>query len=59
LLKRERVYRRHYRTRSEARVDIFDYVERCHIPRMRRRLEMLTRNDISFTVGEKARRSGQ
>lgn len=49
LLKRERVYRRYYRTRSEARADIFDYIERCHNPRMRRRLEMLTQNDLSLT----------
>ena len=26
-LKRERVYRRHYRTRSEARADLFEYIE--------------------------------
>ena len=30
LLKRERVYRRHYRTREEARADIFDYIERFY-----------------------------
>lgn len=40
VLKRERVNRQHYRTRGEARVDIFDYIERCHNPRQRRRLEM-------------------
>jgi putative transposase len=39
LLKRERVNRRHYRTHAEARADIFDYIERCHNPRQRRRLE--------------------
>ena len=38
LLKRERVNRRQYRTRAEARADIFDYIERCHNPRQRRRL---------------------
>lgn len=38
LLKRERVNRRQYRTRAEARVDIFDYIERWHNPRQRRRL---------------------
>jgi len=27
LLKRERVHRRHYRTRQEARTDVFDYIE--------------------------------
>ncbi|MDH5295760.1 MAG: IS3 family transposase [Nitrospirota bacterium] len=30
LLKRERVYRRQYRTRAEARADIFDYIERFY-----------------------------
>ena len=39
LLKRDRVYRRHYRTRAEARADVFDYIERFHNPRMRRRLQ--------------------
>ena len=39
LLKRERVNRRTYRTRAEARADIFDYIERFHNPRRRRRLE--------------------
>lgn len=39
LLKRERVYRRRYRTRSEARSDVFDYIECFHNPRRRRQLE--------------------
>lgn len=30
LLKRERIYQRHYRTRDEARADIFDYIERFY-----------------------------
>jgi len=30
LLKRERVHRRRYRTRAEARADIFDYIERFY-----------------------------
>lgn len=30
LLKRERVHRRDYRTRAEARTDIFDYIERFY-----------------------------
>ena len=30
LLKRERVHRRHYRTRAEARTDIFNYIERFY-----------------------------
>ena len=40
VLKRERVNRQHYRTRAEARADIFDYIERSHNPRQRRRLDM-------------------
>lgn len=40
MLKRERVYRRKYRTRSEARADVFDYIERFHNPRMQRRLDV-------------------
>ena len=32
VLKRERVNRQQYRTRTEARADIFDYIERCHNP---------------------------
>ena len=40
VLKRERVNRRQYRTRAEARADIFDYIERWHNPRQRRRLEL-------------------
>lgn len=38
-LKRERVNRRHYRTRAEARTDVFDYIERVHNGDRRRRLE--------------------
>lgn len=30
LLKRERVYRRRYQTRQEARTDVFDYIERFY-----------------------------
>ena len=39
VLKRERVYRHRYLTLSEARSDVFDYIERFHNPRMRRRLD--------------------
>lgn len=35
LLKRERVYRQHYLTRTEARTDIFDYIERFYNRRRR------------------------
>lgn len=31
VLKRERVHHRSYRTRNEARADLFDYIERFHI----------------------------
>ena len=46
MLRRERVNRRHYRTRAEARVDIFDYIECFYNPRMRSRLERETNNEI-------------
>ena len=39
LLKRDRVNRRHYQTRAEARSDVFDYIERFHNPRKRRQLD--------------------
>ena len=35
LLKRERVNRRRYRTRAEARSDVFDYIERFYNRRRR------------------------
>lgn len=38
VLKRERVHRTCYRTRDEARADLFDYLERFHNPRMGRRV---------------------
>ena len=38
MLKRERVHHRRYRTLDEARADVFDYIERFHNPRMRRRV---------------------
>jgi hypothetical protein len=40
VLKRERVNRQQYRTRAEAKADIFDYIERCYNPRQRRRLDL-------------------
>jgi putative transposase len=39
LLKRERVNRSHYVTRSKARSDIFDYIERFYNQRKMRKLE--------------------
>lgn len=49
MLKRERVNRRRYRTRAEARADIFDYIERFHNPRKRRLLEMCQPNELLLT----------
>ncbi|HSL05180.1 MAG TPA: IS3 family transposase, partial [Nitrospiraceae bacterium] len=49
VLKRERVNRRQYRTRAEARVAIFDYIERWHNPRQRRRLELQQQGEKLFT----------
>ena len=34
-LKMERINRRQYRTRDEARADVFDYIERFYNPRRR------------------------
>ena len=39
LLKRERVNRRRYVTRAEARADVFEYIELTYNPRKRRKLE--------------------
>ena len=39
LLKRERVNRRRYATRTEARADVFEYIELTYNPRKRRKLE--------------------
>ncbi|MEW8509136.1 MAG: IS3 family transposase [Candidatus Thiodiazotropha sp.] len=49
LLKRERVNRKIYQTRSEARADVFDYIERFHNPRRRRKLEGLKQKKILLT----------
>jgi putative transposase len=48
LLKREPVNRRQYRTRAEARADIFDYIERFHNPRRRRQLDRLDQERLAF-----------
>lgn len=45
VLKRERVHRSRYRSREEARADLFGYLERFHNPRMRRRV---ARRDREF-----------
>lgn len=49
MLKRERVNRRRYQTRNEARTDIFDYIERFHNPRRRRKLEEAKQNKLLLT----------
>ena len=49
MLKRERVNRRIYQTRREARADIFDYIERFYNPRCRRRLEEAKQQELLFT----------
>jgi putative transposase len=49
VLKRERVNRQHYWTRTEARADNFDYIERCHNPRQRRRLDMQQQTEHLIT----------
>jgi putative transposase len=49
LLKRERVNRRQYSTRAEARADIFDYIERFHNPRRARRTEQREKKEVGLT----------
>lgn len=49
LLKRERVNRRRYLTRSEARADVFDYIERFHNPRRARKIEQLKKEEVGLT----------
>jgi len=46
-LKTEQTARKVYRTRDEARADVFDYIERFYNPRMRRRLDA---NDPAFRL---------
>ena len=49
MLKRERVNRRQYRTRAEARTDVFDYIERFHNLRKMRKIERLRKEGIGLT----------
>jgi putative transposase len=49
MLKRERVHRRIYQTRAEARADIFDYIERFHNPRCRRRVDAAKQKELLLT----------
>ncbi|MFK8029146.1 MAG: IS3 family transposase [Gammaproteobacteria bacterium] len=49
MMKRERTNRKRYTLIADLRADIFDYIERFHNPRRRRRLEMLDQKEISLT----------
>ncbi len=49
MLKRERVNRRQYLTRAEARADVFDYIERFHNPRRVRRTEQRETERVGST----------
>lgn len=45
MLKRERINRHRYRTQDEITAEVFNYIERFHNPRMRRRI---ARKDQTF-----------
>lgn len=47
MLKRERINRRRYLTVSDARSDVFDYIERFHNPRIQRRIDSRDRGAVS------------
>ena len=47
MLKRERVNHRRYRTLDIAKAEIFNYIERFHNPRMRRRV---AKRDLEFSA---------
>lgn len=49
LLMRQRVKRRRYLAMAEARSNVFDYIERFHIPRMQRRLDSRDQKFIALT----------
>ncbi len=58
-LKTERTARKVYRTRNDARADVFDYIERFYNPRRRHStLGYLSPNDFETKVGLDDRRSG-
>jgi putative transposase len=48
MLKRQRVNRRQYQTRAEARADVFDYIERFHNPRRARRTAQRKNGEIAL-----------
>ncbi len=49
MLKRERVNRRHYLTRAEARADVFDYIECFYNQDRRRKLEQKEQEKLNLT----------
>ena len=49
LLKRERVNRLIDHTHVKVMVDVFDYIERFHNPRVRHRLETVKQNELLLT----------
>ena len=49
MLKRERVQHATYRTLDAARSDVFDYIERFHNPRMRRRVAIQDQKFLTFS----------
>jgi len=55
MLKRERVNRRRYATIAEARQDVFDYIERFHNPRVRRRIQA---NDNALPLTQPSAKTG-
>jgi putative transposase len=48
-LKRERINRRRYTTRNEARADIFDYIERFYNPERRKQFDRKNNPRLPFT----------
>lgn len=56
MLTRERIYRMTYPTLDAARADVFEYIERFHNPRMRRRI---ARRDLMFsTLSQPSQKTG-
>jgi putative transposase len=49
LLKRERVNRRQYLNRPEARADVFDYIECFYNPGKRRKLDQTKPENLNLT----------
>ena len=49
MIKRERIHRKRYLTRNDARSDIFDYIERFHNPRMQRKIHVRDQAFMALT----------